>query len=653
MGRIFLSYAREDRSCAERLARLCEEAGHEVWWDRHLDGGEDFAAQIESELATADVVLVAWSKKSVASRWVRDEAAVGGDSGRLVPVSIDGSRPPMGFRQFHTIDLTGWKASPRDERTAELLHSVQKRLKEEPANGEDRRKTTTKRAAFAIVRSRWGVAALAVLLLGAAIAGYFFANREQEAGTPSRPMLAISPFTSTSSDQALQSLASETRAATAHALSDSGMQIRMTDASVDGDADYVMLGTFSEEPDKIVATIRLDDVRRRASLWSRRFEIVRKDAAILPDRIGAQVAGSLSWAAVLHTLNRQEVPDATLAADLLRTLDLTGDPLESYQISQRLSEKWPQSGMAQLGLAFNTAFVLSQLPLEQRPEAVAAARRASDRAQKLMPHFGDAYVPPCLLQPPTRLAACEDRYRAALLADPDSAFVNGFLAGLFNEVGRRKEALERMRLSYVHDRYVPSKIAFMILLLTVSGDDAGAEKLYRRAIEWWPESGLQQVLLWGLIQRGDFGRIVRQQELFGPSQLDPSYAGLKEIARAADARSVPALRSHCGRNGGHWLEPAECMLAFAKLGELDSAYAFVDRLYPNRVGEPRDEERLWLNNPDVMPLEFLTSRAAAPLRRDQRYLAVARRTGLAAYWRTGLLPDFCETRSEAICASLR
>ena len=129
MGAIFLSYARADRGCAEKLAHVLEEAAHEVWWDRRLDGGEEFSAEIEAALDKSDVVLVAWSKDSVKSRWVRDEAAVGGDTGRLVPVSIDGTVPPMGFRQFHTLELSGWKGGKRDKRTAELLHSVERRLR--------------------------------------------------------------------------------------------------------------------------------------------------------------------------------------------------------------------------------------------------------------------------------------------------------------------------------------------------------------------------------------------------------------------------------------------------------------------------------------------------------------------------------------------
>jgi hypothetical protein len=38
---------------------------------------------------------------------VRDEAGARRDRGRLVPLSLDGTLPPLGFRQFQSIDLGG------------------------------------------------------------------------------------------------------------------------------------------------------------------------------------------------------------------------------------------------------------------------------------------------------------------------------------------------------------------------------------------------------------------------------------------------------------------------------------------------------------------------------------------------------------------
>ena len=84
MGRLFLSYAREDAATASLVARNLERAGHTIWWDRHLGGGARFAKEIAAALKDAEAVLVLWSQHSIDSSWVQDEAGEGRDSGRLV-----------------------------------------------------------------------------------------------------------------------------------------------------------------------------------------------------------------------------------------------------------------------------------------------------------------------------------------------------------------------------------------------------------------------------------------------------------------------------------------------------------------------------------------------------------------------------------------
>ena len=49
---------------------------------------------------------------------------------------------------------------------------------------------------------------------------------------------------------------------------------------------------------------------------------------------------------------------------------------------------------------------------------------------------------------------------------------------------------------------------------------------------------------------------------------------------------------------------------------------------------------------------LLTSPAAAPLRRDPRYISLVERVGLRDYWRSGRLPDFCRKQPEPLCANL-
>ena len=109
LAKLFISYARADAETAQRLAEALAGAGHDVWWDRHIQGGSRFSREIDLALASAEAILVLWSKESCESAWVQDEAAEGRDSGRLVPLVIDSAKPPLGFRQFQSIDLSGWQ----------------------------------------------------------------------------------------------------------------------------------------------------------------------------------------------------------------------------------------------------------------------------------------------------------------------------------------------------------------------------------------------------------------------------------------------------------------------------------------------------------------------------------------------------------------
>ena len=124
MARIFLSYARDDVEPAKQLAGCISEVGHNVWWDRRLHGGSRFAAEIDKALRDAEAVVVFWSPSSVESAWVQDEAAEGRDSGRLVPVSLASAKPPLGFRQFQTIDLGSWDGTGTPHAIDDLLEAI-------------------------------------------------------------------------------------------------------------------------------------------------------------------------------------------------------------------------------------------------------------------------------------------------------------------------------------------------------------------------------------------------------------------------------------------------------------------------------------------------------------------------------------------------
>ena len=104
-GHVFVSYARADEAWAQAVISALESAGIPAWWDGLIPGGKTFSAQIAEALERARAVVVLWSKNSLESDWVKDEASVGREHRTLVPLSIDGSPPPLGFRQIQCIKV--------------------------------------------------------------------------------------------------------------------------------------------------------------------------------------------------------------------------------------------------------------------------------------------------------------------------------------------------------------------------------------------------------------------------------------------------------------------------------------------------------------------------------------------------------------------
>jgi hypothetical protein len=108
MADVFISYACEDRERASKLASALEAHGWSVWWDRKITVGQSFDQVIEHELDTAKSVIALWSKNSISSEWVKNEAAIAAERGVLLPALIDRVKLPLEFRRKQTADLIGW-----------------------------------------------------------------------------------------------------------------------------------------------------------------------------------------------------------------------------------------------------------------------------------------------------------------------------------------------------------------------------------------------------------------------------------------------------------------------------------------------------------------------------------------------------------------
>jgi len=113
MTDIFISYANEDRDRAAQVAQLLELEGWRVWWDRRIPAGRSWRSVLEDAVGDSRCMVVLWSKHSVKSPWVAEEAEEARRLEKtLMPVSIERVEPPMGFRAIQAADLVDWNGSP-------------------------------------------------------------------------------------------------------------------------------------------------------------------------------------------------------------------------------------------------------------------------------------------------------------------------------------------------------------------------------------------------------------------------------------------------------------------------------------------------------------------------------------------------------------
>jgi hypothetical protein len=130
---IFLSYAQEDHGRIGPLVRALEAQHWTVFWDRKIPPGKTWRQTLDAELEACRAVVVVWSRSSVESHWVQEEADEGKDRGILFPVLIDAVKPPRGFRSIQWADLVGWDGSVSAAELVTLVEHLANLLEESSA----------------------------------------------------------------------------------------------------------------------------------------------------------------------------------------------------------------------------------------------------------------------------------------------------------------------------------------------------------------------------------------------------------------------------------------------------------------------------------------------------------------------------------------
>ncbi len=296
---VFVSYSREDLRAVKPIVAAIEAAGYTVWWDGTLSPGERFAISTDTALEHARAVVVLWSAKSIGSHWVHDEATRGRDRGCLVPLSIDGSKPPLGFRQFQTYKVNPRHAA-RDPGVLAMLQAVAM-LHDGPAQKPItvlRSPTATRRAALI-----GGGLALA----GAAAGGVWFTGLLSSKASGNS--VAVLPFANLGGDTELayfsdglsaevrSQLAAESLLAVAAQTSSAKFARAQQDAGTISRAlgvAYLLEGTVRRAAGRVRVSAELIEGGSGLSRWAKTFDHELANVFAVQEEIASAVVTALT-----------------------------------------------------------------------------------------------------------------------------------------------------------------------------------------------------------------------------------------------------------------------------------------------------------------------------------------------------------------------
>ncbi len=309
MADIFISYARDDRERVAALAAALESQGFSLWWDDRITGGDEFPAEIERELKAARATVVVWSAASANSRWVRDEAALAADAGKLVPIRFDDTEPPLGFKQLQAIDFGAWP-----DKGGALVPTLAAALRKKM--GEPKGEPLTPPTAPAAKRGRTpfiiaAAGAAAVLLAG----GVFVMRGAPQPAATAAPLdvkaasIAVLPFADLSEAGDQVFFADGVSEEILNALSrtpDLKVAGRTSSFSFrDADADlreigrilgvaHILEGSVRRQGDRVRVTAQLVKAEDGFQLWSENFDRNLDDIFAVQDAIAAEILDELA-----------------------------------------------------------------------------------------------------------------------------------------------------------------------------------------------------------------------------------------------------------------------------------------------------------------------------------------------------------------------
>jgi tetratricopeptide (TPR) repeat protein len=634
MASLFLSYSREDASQVGPLAAALEGEGHKVWWDRHITGGQEFADAIECALESADVIVACWTETSIHSGWVRDEAAVGRDKGRLVPLSLDGCRPPLGFRQYHTIELGSWDGRPQSAALDPLKAAIAERMGDVPQlKLASMPRTSGLRGRYET--RRWVVASAAAILLFAG--GALLYPRVLGRSGNIEPKVAVGEFVLTSPDlpREIPALLGQEIVA-AFGAENAVTVISPADRTAGARAPFVMDGSVSQLGPAVRFTVNLKNQRSGVVVWSNAYEQEAADAiSARQAAVGAsQVVRCGLWGTTSY---KKRMSDQALSLYFKWCNEhWSGSTSEMAELdaARRVTVAVPEFSFGWSALALAAAPLVASRSAEAaqlRKEAEAAARKSME----LDSQNPEGYMALAGLLPLNRFADREALLKKAIGVRPTECGCERQAYGDFlASVGRMEEAVEEYERARDMRPLAPfSNLRFAQALYMVGRNDE-ADQVLTSTLALWPDATSLRLLkiksaLW----------THRYEEAI--DQLGAPDLPLTSTQRLALAKAFGALRSEDPTLRARSVAELEGFArdpryndkvvvgVLAALGARNAAVQAAAALVRTR---------------GLLDAEVLFEPNMAAARAEPGYAELLRTLGLIGYWRSARNPpDICRS----------
>ena len=615
-----------------------------MWWDATLNPGEAFDQVIENALNEAKAVVVLWSEKSVASRWVRAEATRANDNKTLVPVMIEPCKRPIMFELTHTADLSHWNGDPNDKAWQSYVAGVRRFINKGAPTPTATSVASASRKRLTPSAKLLGILVAVVIIAGGVLWALVVRRGDQ---APVQPALAVAaapvsdqsiavlPFVNMSEDknneyfsdglsEELIDLLTKIPGLQVPARTSSfyfkGKQVTIAEIAHALGVAHVLEGSVRKSGNKLRITAQLIRADNGYEVWSETFDRQLTDVFKIQDEIAGAVVQALKVSLLEGTAPKAELTTNTEAYTLyVKALAISrSGALDDFQTAIRdlqkavaLDDKFTAAWTSLAQMLVNDLGFHSATPYQ---ESCVPANIAANKALELEPMSAASHAVRGRL-----LAECdwdwkgaEAQLKQALEIDPGNTAVLGEYSALEYALDRPAHAVQLAQDAVSRDPLNAGLYFQLGNAQSGEGNFAGADASYRRALALNPSGhGLHAMRAYELVAAHK------------PAE------GLQEVQNEPDAEfrqvTLPMALDALGRKS-----------------DADREFATLIRNYPDHealvIGEyyackgEVDESMKWLDRNFalhiVMADEPPLSRCLKNLEGDPRYRALRHKMGL-------------------------